>query len=240
MDAFPRAVLFDLDETLCLTNAASEKAMRQVACSVVHEPAGSARLLAAWHSARTRFWGEPENAEWGRHAPERAREVCFEHAVRASMVELRHRYSDRHYVAVRAQALSLSIGSRQLLGELARRRIRVGIVTNGNLAEQVGKVEALQIKTLVNVVAAADDLLAPKPEPDLFLCALRALGIQPKEAVMIGDDEWTDGLGSLAAGVRFIHLSSGACVLQSSHPHAHLQSLLEATGDALAGLLGEK
>ncbi len=47
-----------------------------------------------------------------------------------------------------------------------------------------------------------------KPSSWLFEEALRRLSATPKNSVMIGDNKLTDGAGSVALGMPFIHLSS--------------------------------
>jgi HAD superfamily hydrolase (TIGR01450 family) len=46
-----------------------------------------------------------------------------------------------------------------------------------------------------------------KPEPDLFLEGARRLGASPHECVMVGDNSWTDGVGSAALGMTFVHIN---------------------------------
>jgi ribonucleotide monophosphatase NagD (HAD superfamily) len=48
-----------------------------------------------------------------------------------------------------------------------------------------------------------------KPEPLLFEAGLARLGVAANEAVMIGDNEETDGLGARRLGLRFIKVEPG-------------------------------
>ena len=228
-----KAVLFDLDETLCLTNQASEEAMKQIAYSVVREADSANRLLSAWHSVRANFWHDPECAEWGVGNPKRAREVCFSKAVQLSGIKLNGQYSNEFYIISRMTALTLVEGALQLLKELSCHHIKIGIITNGDPTEQTAKIAVLGLKPLVNAVTISNDFLAQKPAPDLFLHAMKELCVQPKETIMIGDNEKTDGLGSRAAGIRFVHLFRNDCLLQQTFPHKHISSLSELTTASL-------
>jgi HAD superfamily hydrolase (TIGR01450 family) len=49
-----------------------------------------------------------------------------------------------------------------------------------------------------------------KPQLTLFRVALKRLGANPAEAVLIGDNPATDGAGAKAAGVDFIQVGEGA------------------------------
>ena len=48
-----------------------------------------------------------------------------------------------------------------------------------------------------------------KPEPVLFKMACDRLGVAPKDAVMIGDNPQTDGLGASRIGMRFWQVDNG-------------------------------
>mgnify|MGYP001371988123 FL=1 len=48
-----------------------------------------------------------------------------------------------------------------------------------------------------------------KPEPALFLAGLSILGLEPAQAVMIGDNPETDGLGAERVGMRFLLARNG-------------------------------
>ena len=81
-----------------------------------------------------------------------------------------------------------------------RRRFRLGIVSNfyGNL-EAVIAAEGLG--PLFDVVADSRRIGASKPDKEIFLHAARALGVQPQEALMVGDSLSRDMRGAEAAGM---------------------------------------
>lgn len=59
----------------------------------------------------------------------------------------------------------------------------------------------------VDVVVGRASDVRPKPEADGLLAACSALGVDPAEAVMIGDSSW-DAEAAARAGVRFIGVPS--------------------------------
>ncbi|WP_157929606.1 HAD-IIA family hydrolase [Phyllobacterium zundukense] len=67
---------------------------------------------------------------------------------------------------------------------------------------------------LAAVLACAGDVpyrVIGKPEPYLFERALNRLGIRPADAVMIGDNPLTDGVGAERLGIEYIDVNSAAC-----------------------------
>ena len=79
---------------------------------------------------------------------------------------------------------------------------RLGVVTNGAPSMQGSKLEGLGLADTFEVVVFAGYDSAPKPDPDPFRRALRALSARPERAVHVGNSTGSDVAGALAAGVR--------------------------------------
>jgi HAD superfamily hydrolase (TIGR01509 family) len=82
-----------------------------------------------------------------------------------------------------------------------------------------------------DVLITTDDAVAPKPAPDGLLMACRILGVQPAEAVFVGDTQ-LDREASQRSGMPFIGL--GTAAPRAISTLAELPSLL-LPGNALAG-----
>ena len=68
--------------------------------------------------------------------------------------------------------------------------------------------ETADIADLVDGATSSDDARRSKPEPDIFLAALRAAAVRPDEALVIGDTPY-DAAAAKAAGVRSIGVLCG-------------------------------
>ncbi|MBK7861958.1 MAG: HAD family phosphatase [Archangiaceae bacterium] len=92
-----------------------------------------------------------------------------------------------------------------LLEHLAAKGLGRALVTNttGPLAKQL--LEHGRLLRHLPVLATSDRVARAKPAPDLVQLALRELGVQPDEAVMVGDSRY-DRDAARAASVRFIGL----------------------------------
>ena len=90
-----------------------------------------------------------------------------------------------------------------LLTALTARGIRRGVVTNtvSPLAEQI--LAASQLRRHFESLSCADLVPHAKPAPDLVLHGLKALGLEPGEAWMVGDSKF-DREAARAAGVHFV------------------------------------
>ncbi|UOW04691.1 HAD family hydrolase [Clavibacter michiganensis] len=106
-------------------------------------------------------------------------------------------------------------GAVEALDEIARRHpgVRFGVVTNGERSQQEPKIAAAGLTARLSPVICSGDLGFTKPDPRIFLLACAEAGVDPADAVMVGDRLRTDALGGvdagLAGGVWFDALGDG-------------------------------
>lgn len=204
------AVLFDLDGTLLDHQAASSAA------------AGS--WLSSYGIGRTRieaaipYWFELEQ----RHYPAwRAGEISFQE-------QRRRRTRDFfHAVGITVQAADLDAVFAEYLTRyeaawaafddaapallrIAAAGLRIGVLTNGDQAQQTAKLAAIGLLDHCGPVLASSLLPAAKPDPRAFTEACRRLNVDPARALMVGDNYEVDVLGALAAGLSAVHLDRSA------------------------------
>lgn len=88
--------------------------------------------------------------------------------------------------------------------------LRLGIITNGDGAQQRAKVTALGLGGAFDVVIASGDVGCAKPDPRIFHVAAARLGLTPERCLFIGDQRDSDALGALAAGMPAVWLNRDA------------------------------
>jgi len=94
-------------------------------------------------------------------------------------------------------------GAVALLAALATgTTLRVAIVSNNLLAEQVDKLRCCELDRYVDALVVSEQAGVSKPDPRIFEIALRKIGCAAKDAVMIGDSWANDIMGARAAGIR--------------------------------------
>ena len=104
---------------------------------------------------------------------------------------------------------------------------RIGIVTNGFPHLQARKIAALGLGPLVDTViyAAEHGSGRGKPDREPFLAALDRLGVAPDRAVFVGDDERCDVYGAARAGLHAIQFAPHGRSLQPCDAEAVVRSL---------------
>jgi putative hydrolase of the HAD superfamily len=98
-------------------------------------------------------------------------------------------------------------GAEKVVRDL-RREYRVGLLTDGPILAQEGKLDALGWADLFDAVVVTGALAAGKPDERAFRTVLEKLGADPAEAVYVGDNADTDIHGARDAGLRAVHVLS--------------------------------
>lgn len=86
---------------------------------------------------------------------------------------------------------------------LAARGLRLGLISNWDRSLQA-VVEGLGLTAWLSTVIASADVGLHKPEPAIFRLALAHLGVNPEEAVHVGDHRQADVEGALSAGLHAV------------------------------------
>lgn len=119
----------------------------------------------------------------------------------------------------------------EMLHALARRGLRLGIVTNGGITSQHNKIDALGVRSFFETIVTGEDHDVYKPSTGIFTAALGNLGVASEDACHVGDDPATDVAGAQAAGLKAIWLR-GFLPWESSlpAPYRTITSLRELPG----------
>lgn len=205
MTPLPRALLFDLDDTIVRESAGGEDLWAEL-CEAFAARAGTPAqaLHAAVLEARDWFWGDPARERRGRLAIPWARRAVAEEAFRRlglRNLAVAHAIGDA-FTRTRRERMHFFPGARETLLELRARGHRLALLTNGGALFQREKIERFALAPLFDAIFVEGELGFGKPDPRVFERALHALGAEPHEALMTGNDLRSDVLGAKLAGVR--------------------------------------
>lgn len=98
-------------------------------------------------------------------------------------------------------------GAIALLERVRAHHLKIGIVTNSTVEEQIGKVKRLKLEGLFDALIISEAVGVPKPDPRIFDAALQQLGCACHEVVMVGDSWSADIMGARAANIRAIWIN---------------------------------
>ncbi|POB10173.1 HAD family hydrolase [Sulfobacillus sp. hq2] len=94
----------------------------------------------------------------------------------------------------------------QLLRSLSQLGWKIGIVTNGPGPGQRQKIDTLGIGNYLDAVVISGEYGVKKPDPAIFMEALRQLGVVAHQSWFVGDNPATDIAGAVSAGLKAIWL----------------------------------
>ncbi|GAA4085522.1 HAD family hydrolase [Actinomadura miaoliensis] len=95
---------------------------------------------------------------------------------------------------------------RPALDELGRRALLLGVITNGDAAQQRAKVQRIGLGSHLPYVVASSEAGAAKPDPAIFRRACAGLGLAPHAVAYVGDRLHTDALAAASAGLHGVWL----------------------------------
>src|SRR5579862_2359194 len=214
VDGYPHTLLLDLDDTI-IDYGGSAEASWQAVCRLAAqqvEALDAAALFGAIDRVRKWYWSDPERHREGR-ADLRAASTQI---ASAALADLGHdrpalaRDIARRYRDLRDAAVTLFPGAIDALARLRARGIRLGLLTNGTSDDQRRKIERFDLACYFDCIQIEGEFGRGKPEPQVYLAALTALGGRPESSWMVGDNlEW-DVAAPQRLGLRGIWLDRAA------------------------------
>jgi putative hydrolase of the HAD superfamily len=232
-----RAVTFDWWGTLYVHRDVRERRLQALGGSLAAHgcapeqveaayDAGMQRLDVAWRSCRVyhpKDWLADILADLGVELPEQA---CA--YLQGEMEE-----------AILATPPLLVPGAAELLASLHGAGVRLGLISDTGITVGRAMVHILEdhgIRRFFDAFSFSDETGVYKPQPKAFLTALEQMGVQPEEAVHVGDLPETDMCGAREVGMRPVlitgvsHRQDDGCADAAVESFAELADLFHDWG----------
>lgn len=94
--------------------------------------------------------------------------------------------------------------ARRVLSRLRSSGLKLGLITNGSVRMQNGKVQSLGLASTFDSILISDAEGLSKPNPEIFQLALARLDVSAAGAVYVGDRPEVDIAGARAAKIRAV------------------------------------
>ncbi|HEX4740616.1 MAG TPA: HAD family hydrolase [Caulobacteraceae bacterium] len=196
----PKAILFDLDDTILSAYARPEAAWLAVAQELAEAiaPLSPAAAAAAIAEHARGFWADPDRHREHRQNLRAARREIVGGALArlegqgrsAFAADVAVRLADR-FTDYRDEQMTLFPGAHGTLDTLKSAGVRLALVTNGDGPGQRRKVERFELAHRFDHIQIEGEHGFGKPEERAYLHALEALGAAAHETWMVGDNlEW--------------------------------------------------
>ena len=203
--ARPKAIIFDMDDTILSDDEAAEKCWRQVCNEMFHriQIGTPDELTAVIQELRRWYWADPERIRRGSLDLTRARWELLTLAFDRYGLDddrLKEEMSAA-YQKLKSATVELIPGALDTLQALRDSGIRLGLITNGDAQGQRAKVEKAGLEPFFESILIAGEFGVAKPDPRVFHHTLDNLHVCPSEAWMVGDNLYADVGGAQAVGI---------------------------------------
>jgi putative hydrolase of the HAD superfamily len=188
----PRAILFDLDDTIISAYGrplvAWGKVAREFATQIA--PSNPQDIATAIAAAAKTFWSDAGRHRQWRQSLSEARRLIVAEALPRHDQATTDAIADR-FTRLREEEMHLFPGAMATIEELRRRGVRLALITNGDAATQRAKIERFELARHFDHIQIEGEHGFGKPEERAYRHALTAMNAAPHETWMVGDNlEW--------------------------------------------------
>jgi putative hydrolase of the HAD superfamily len=200
MPRLPRAILFDLDDTLLVAFGSSQSQWRRVVAAFAVElgPIDAATVIAAIEDSSRDLWADAARHKYWRHRIGEARRRIVAGAF-AALAAGGQRVPGKvvsdaiadAYNALHEAELRMFPGAHETVDGLRAKGVRLALVTNGAAAPQRAKVVRFALEHRFDHIQIEGEHGFGKPEERAYRHAMAALRVAAHETWMVGDNlEW--------------------------------------------------
>lgn len=201
----PRAVFFDMDDTLLNTSGGVDASWGAV-CEEFSPALGCdpATLRATIKAEMQRFWSDEAavEREW-RTRLEEARVHVIGLALKREGLDVERAPNlSRRYWEENSSRMRLFDDAIETLTSLREGGFQIGLITNGPASMQRWKIGQFALESYFDVLVIEGEFGHGKPSPKVFEYALGAVGVDPHQAWHVGDNLYADIGGAQSVGIH--------------------------------------
>jgi len=200
MPRLPRAILFDLDDTIISAYGRPDLAWSAVIGDFLAElaPLTAPNVVNAVLNSSACFWADAERHRmWRQKLREARREIVMDAFVALSRDgasipsrATQHAIADR-FSSYRDEQMHIFPDAHQTIDTLRERGVRLALITNGDGEGQRAKIERFDLAHRFHHIQIEGEYGFGKPEPRAYLHALERLEVGARDSWMVGDNlEW--------------------------------------------------
>lgn len=201
---FPRAIFFDLDETLIKNTLSGEQLFGEIFRATLPgvEESRFATFMDVLFGHASGIWSQMFEREESPSQQLTAAMASAIQAVGGDRAAAGAFYGG--FVAAAARYSELNPNAMETIFALRERGIAVGIITNGFEDVQLAKVRHHGLDRAVDRVVVSEHARAHKPDSRVFVFALESINVPASRAWHVGDHTINDVAGAVNSGLTAI------------------------------------
>jgi len=193
-DKYPKAILFDLDDTILDTTLSADRLWTRAAEHfAIQAGVDACEFDEMMKVSRVWFWSDPERNKAGRMDLYQARAGCVEHALQelgrpdTGLAETVARW----FTQRRIPEMKPFDGAIEALKKLKDAGVKTALISNGKGETQRDKVEHFGLEPYFDCILLEGEFGIGKPDRRVFDHALKELSVKPQNTWMVGDNlDW--------------------------------------------------
>lgn len=200
MPRLPRAILFDLDDTIISAYGRPDLAWAAVIgeFAPLLAPLAPDEVHSAVQASAEAFWSNADrHRKWRQKLREARREIVVTAFARLALAgrstphrAIQHALADR-FSTYRDEQMHVFPDAHATIDTLRGIGVKLALVTNGGGEGQRSKIERFALTERFDHIQIEGEHGFGKPEPRAYLHAMNKLGVEAKETWMVGDNlEW--------------------------------------------------
>jgi putative hydrolase of the HAD superfamily len=213
MPKLPRAILFDLDDTILVAFGPAQSQWQRTIAAFADRlgPIEAEAVAAAITAASTELWADPGRHKYWRHRIDEARRRIVIDAF-AELAASGHKVPSQAvgdamaaaYNALHDEELAMFPDAHETLDRLKELGVKLALITNGAAEPQRAKVVRFALEHRFDHIQIEGEHGFGKPEERAYTHAMEVLGVGPHETWMVGDNlEW-EVVGPQRLGIHAI------------------------------------
>jgi putative hydrolase of the HAD superfamily len=213
MHKLPRAILFDLDDTLLVAFGPAQSQWQRTIAAFADRlgPIEVQAVAAAVSGASAELWADPGRHKYWRHRIDEARRKIVADAF-AVLAAAGHPVPAQSvgdamagaYNALHDEELAMFPDAHETLDRLKELGVKLALITNGAGEPQRAKVVRFALEHRFDHIQIEGEHGFGKPEERAYTHAMEVLGVGPHETWMVGDNlEW-EVVGPQRLGIHAI------------------------------------
>jgi putative hydrolase of the HAD superfamily len=244
MTTLPKAILFDLDDTILRFSASGEECWRDVCAQFAPriDDVTADELFDAVRKHARAYWTRPDlpagkrldlPASRREHVAESVRSLGIPESI--SDGALADELADA-FTASRDSWVTPFPGAVETLAGLRERDVALGLITNGACKPQWAKINRFDLARFFGVIVVEGEFGVGKPDPRVYRHAMEALGVAADDTWVVGDNFGWEVEAPQALGIKAVwcdHRAEGIPAHETAVPDRVVHAISELLpGDA--------